>query len=88
MAISDAIIDELLKGVSAATFIDLTPIPPIIKMDKTDKRFINGKDVGGGLDKSVNLAAMHWDDFKHLIRELFEKIYIQRRRSKGNASKF
>jgi len=62
-----------LKGVAATTFIDLTPIPPIMKMDKSDKRFISGRDVVEGLDESVNLAAMHWDDFEHLIRELFEK---------------
>ena len=62
-----------LKGVAATTFIDLTPIPPIIKMDKSDKRFISGRDVADHLDESVNIAAMHWDDFEHLIRELFEK---------------
>jgi restriction system protein len=62
-----------LKGVSATTFMDLTPIPPIIKMDKSDKRFISGRDVVDGLDESINLAAMHWDDFEHLIREIFEK---------------
>ena len=25
------------------------------------------------MDSSVNLAAMHWEDFEHLIRELFEQ---------------
>lgn len=62
-----------LKGVAATTLVDLTPIPPIIKMDKSDKRFISGREVVAHLDESVNLAAMHWDDFEHLIRELFEK---------------
>lgn len=65
-----------LKGVAATTLIDLTPIPPIIKMDKSDKRFISGKDVAAYLDESVNLAAMHWEEFEHLIRELFEKEFI------------
>jgi len=64
-----------LKGVSAATLVDLTPIPPIIKLDTTDKRFIEGRAVAYGLDESVNIAAMDWDDFEHLIRELFEKEY-------------
>ncbi len=62
-----------LRGVAATSFIDLTPIPPIIKMDKSDKRFISGRDVAYGLDESVNIAAMDWGDFEHLIRELFEK---------------
>jgi len=65
-----------MKGVAAVSLVDLTPIPPIIKLDKSDKRFINGRNVVGNLDDSVNLAAMHWDDFEHLIRELFEKEFV------------
>ncbi|MBU1702319.1 MAG: restriction endonuclease [Candidatus Eisenbacteria bacterium] len=62
-----------LRGIAAIALSDLTPIPPIIKLDKSDKRFISGRDIVAGLDESVNLAAMHWDDFEHLIRELFEE---------------
>ncbi len=62
-----------LKGIAAANLIDLTPIPPIMKIDRTDKRFVNGKYVVDNLDESINLAAMHWEDFEHLVRELFEK---------------
>ena len=62
-----------MKGVAAATLVDLTPIPPIIQLDKSDKRFINGRNIAAYLDESINIAAMHWDDFEHLIRELFEK---------------
>jgi len=62
-----------MKGVAAASLIDLTPIPPVIQLDKSDKRFISGRNVVGNLDDSVNLAAMHWEDFEHLVRELFEK---------------
>ena len=61
-----------LKGVAATALIDLTPIPPVIKLDKHDKRFIEGKEIVAGLNESVNLAAMSWEDFEHLIRELFE----------------
>ncbi|MBN1362167.1 MAG: restriction endonuclease [Sedimentisphaerales bacterium] len=62
-----------LKGVAAATLIDLTPIPPVIHLNTTDKRFIDAKAIAAELDESVNLAAMDWEDFEHLIRELFEK---------------
>ncbi len=62
-----------LKGIAATTFVDLTPIPPIIKLEKSDKRFIEGRDVVAIIDESINLAAMNWDDFEHLIREIFEK---------------
>lgn len=65
-----------LKGVAAASLVDLTPIPPIIQLNKLDKRFISGRNVVANLDTSVNLAAMHWDDFEHLIRELFEKEFV------------
>ncbi len=65
-----------MKGVAAASLVDLTPIPPIIQLDKSDKRFISGRNVVCNLDDSVNLAAMHWDDFEHLIRELFEKEFV------------
>ncbi len=66
-----------LKGVSASTLIDLTPIPPVIRMDKTDKRFIEGRAVAEYLVESVNLAAMHWEDFEHLISEMFEKEFTE-----------
>lgn len=62
-----------MKGIAATSLIDLTPIPPVIKIEKSDKRFISGRNVVDNLDDTVNLAAMHWDDFEHLVRELFEK---------------
>ncbi len=62
-----------LKGVAAAALIDLTPIPPVIQLNTTDKRFIDARAIVARLDESVNLAAMDWEDFEHLIRELFEK---------------
>lgn len=62
-----------MKGVAASTLIDLTPIPPIIKMDRTDKRFIEGESVMPNVNEGTNLAAIDWKDFEYLIRELFEK---------------
>ena len=60
-----------LKGVAAAELFSLTPIPPVVILDKNDKRFIKGRSVD--MDRTTNLAAMHWEDFEHLIRELFER---------------
>ncbi len=62
-----------LKGVSAASLIGLTPVHPVIALEKTDRRFIASKDVIQGLDASSNLAAMDWGEFEHLIREVFEQ---------------
>ncbi|MBN4074136.1 restriction endonuclease, partial [bacterium AH-315-E10] len=46
---------------------------PILRISTDDKRFVEGYDVVDGIDHSTNLAAMNWEDFEHLIRELFEK---------------
>lgn len=62
-----------LKGVGSSKLHSLTPIAPILQMDRTDKRFIEARSVEGTIDEATNLAAMDWEDFEHLIRELFEK---------------
>lgn len=61
------------RGVSAAYLSKTTPIAPIVNMNKNDSRFIEGYDIIGNLDFSVNLAAMDWKDFENLIREVFEE---------------
>lgn len=66
-----------LKGVGSSQLHSLTPIPPILQIDKTDRRFVNGYGVADAMDDSTNLAAMPWEDFEHLIRELFEKEFKQ-----------
>jgi len=62
-----------LKGVGSSKLYSLTAIPPILTIDREDKRFVASYDVSETLDDTTNLAAMHWEDFEHLIRELFEK---------------
>jgi len=62
-----------LKGVGSSKLINITPIQPIIKIDRNDKRFVSSYDVAGTLDEGYNLATMKWEDFEHLIRELFER---------------
>ena len=61
---------KALKGVSAAKLVDISPITPILTFNKKDKRFVEGKDIE--VNQGTNLAAMHWEDFEHLVRELFE----------------
>jgi restriction system protein len=62
-----------LKGVSAAKLTALQPVRPILQLNKDDKRFVAAYGVADALNNSTNLAAMDWEDFEHLIRELFEK---------------
>lgn len=66
-----------LKGVGSTKLHTITPIAPILEMDKKDKRFISSYNVIDGLDDSENLALMDWEDFEHLIREIFEKEFSQ-----------
>ncbi len=61
-----------LKGISAPKLYDLTPIAPIMQTNKDDKRFVEAYDVAKNIDVGTNLAAMDWQDFENLIRELFE----------------
>ncbi len=61
------------KGVGSSKLSGLTPIQPILQINKTDKRFTNHYDVADSLDSSTNLASMDWEDFEHLIREVFGK---------------
>lgn len=64
---------KALKGVASARLHGLAPVPPILSMQKEDRRFVEAREVASTLDETVNLAAMDWEDFEHLIRELFER---------------
>jgi len=60
-----------LKGISGSTLIDMSPIQPIQQIIKDDRRFVPSRNIS--IDTSTNIAAMDWEDFEHLIREIFEK---------------
>lgn len=62
-----------LKGISAAKLTSLSPVRPILQLNKEDKRFVQPYSVVDELDGSANLAAMDWEDFEHLIREVFQR---------------
>lgn len=61
-----------LKGIAAAEILELVPVQPLINFDKNDSRFVDAKPVLDALGET-NLAIMDWQDFEHLVRELFEK---------------
>lgn len=62
-----------LKGVASSKLSTLTPVQPILQISREDKRFVDSYEVENKIDNSTNLAAMDWEDFEHLIRELFER---------------
>ena len=63
-----------LKG-NVARALELTPIAPKIKINTNDSRFVDEKEVLGNLSNEQNLASMNWEDFEHLCRQLFEKVF-------------
>ena len=67
-----------LHGKSAGKLIEIIPIEPMLSLNRKDSRFVNAKEVLRGLGAETNLAAMDWQDFEHLIRELFEKEFSGR----------
>ncbi|WP_221843796.1 restriction endonuclease [Brevibacillus agri] len=64
------------KGVASSKLSSLTPIQPILQITRSDKRFVDSYEVSNQIDSTTNLAAMDWEDFEHLIREVFEKEFI------------
>jgi len=65
-----------LKGIGSAKLHTLTPVLPLIQINKEDKRFIESRSVISSIDDTINLAAMDWDAFEHLVREILEKEFV------------
>lgn len=62
-----------LKGISSVNLIDLLPVSPLITINRSDNRFVQNKNVIHEVNEGMNLTEMDWEDFEHLVRELFEK---------------
>jgi Restriction endonuclease len=67
-----------LHGKSAGKLVEIIPIEPVLSLNRKDSRFVDAKEVLSGLGAETNLAGMDWQDFEHLIRELFEKEFSGR----------
>lgn len=63
------------RGQSAFVVDDVVPLKPQLILDRSDPRFVEAKDVMEALATNTNLATMDWQDFEHLIRDLFERLY-------------
>lgn len=64
---------KYLKGIGSSRLSGITAVKPIAQINKNDKRFVTSHDVANQLNQGSNLAAMEWEEFEHLIREIFEK---------------
>jgi restriction system protein len=60
-----------LKGVGSSKMHSVTPVAPIMNVRREDDRFVESYGVAERLHEGYNLASMDWEDFEHLIREIF-----------------
>lgn len=61
-----------LRGLEIPRFNQPTPIAPIMHISREDSRFIESSSVIDNIQESTNLASLPWEEFVHLIREIFE----------------
>ena len=66
---------KALKGVAASSLSQMAPVAPLMVLDRDDSRFVESEDVASKIAEGENIAAMDWQDFEHLIRQLFEAEY-------------
>jgi len=66
-----------LKGVGSTKLHSITPVPPLLTLSRDDSRFVADQGVVNKLDEGENLALMDWEEFEHLIREVFSKEFSQ-----------
>ncbi len=64
-----------LKGLVAGPLAQLAPVRPIMELDTNDRRFVESREVLANLNATDNLATMDWEDFEHLVRDLFSKVF-------------
>jgi restriction system protein len=67
-----------LRGLSAGPLYQLAPIRPILEINREDCRFVESKKILAEMNSVPNLVDMSWEDFEHLIRELFELHFADR----------
>lgn len=62
-----------LHGANAGETYETAPVMPSLRLQTDDPRFVEARDTIEKMAKGENLAAMDWQDFEHLVRELFER---------------
>lgn len=67
-----------LRGVESPSFEQVSAVQPLLSFNRDDRRIVQGREVLDHLDSSTNLAAMDWEDFEHVVRQLFQKMFSAR----------
>jgi len=61
-----------LKGIGSSQLHTMVPVAPLLRADRNDRRFVESVEVANRIKEGTNIAAIGWEDFEHLIREIFE----------------
>lgn len=67
-----------LKGVATPSFQEPAPVRPLLSFGSTDGRIVESREIVDHLEQETNLAALDWEDFEHIVRELFAKLFSAR----------
>ncbi len=67
-----------LRGVETPSYDEVAAVKPLLQFDRDDRRIVEGRNVVETLEASTNLAAMDWEDFEHVVRELFARMFAAR----------
>jgi restriction system protein len=60
------------KGVGSTQLHETVPVAPLVRGNRDDPRFVESREIANQIREGTNLAAIGWEDFEHLIREIFE----------------
>ncbi|MFT6072876.1 MAG: restriction system protein [Alphaproteobacteria bacterium] len=66
-----------LKGIGSVKLSTMTAVKPLLELDKSDKRFRDHYNVADNLNSEMNIASIGWEDFEHLVREIFQKEFTE-----------
>ena len=66
-----------LNGIASPNLLNAAPIRPIFVMNINDNRIVASKDVTSHLQQATNLAVMPWEDFEHLVSQIFEWLFAR-----------
>ena len=66
-----------LKGLVAGPLSRVAPVQPILQLDREDRRFVESQAVLAEINATTNLAEIGWEEFEHLVRELFGKMFSE-----------
>jgi restriction system protein len=72
-AVDPKVCFRALKGVGSAKLAGMSAVVPILRLKRTDDRFVPAHDVIETVLETTNIAAIPWEEFEYLVRDIFEK---------------